>query len=747
MQREALEKTIIDLGVHATKSGQVLGPQQLFIHCIDQRRTRQPAPALDAARDAITTHLLRFVDKKDPQNQETVATFEPETAVASCLAFLADKPLLSDHDCLLWWLLDDDFDDRFGWFKACRRLCLANRLTPSIFVGADGVPVVSAELGFGHFIEQGGAPAEALVGRELDIERHLSLLRMALLRDRHYLITGEHGVGKTVFLMALLQRALSRFSAEADGRLSQRRFLLIRAVDLMSDGARIERRMQTLFDLLRRDPSIVVAFDDVNTCLEPALPGSTAFRDAIGYYLMQPQRSFVLVSSVVAARKHDMLRNLQTHPLPALDVDSTALLTTRHLEALRREMSTPLAFDPSAEALAAEIVATAREHYSGRYFPEVALHLAAGTVERAEGRVTYFRRAPVDRITLDDLRMLVSEELGIAPEILGKDPEAFYAELGNKLAAKVIGQDHAVQLVTKVLAVERRVGSASVPRGRFLFLGPPGVGKTYLARSLAQGLGYDQDSFFALNMGEYSTDGSRTRFIGADPGYIGYNTSHTIYEVVRSRPSSVILLDEIDRAHPTIQDILLSVLEGRGNNASGEEVQFSQTIFILTTNLGQEQVEAAYRDMRGQESSRPEIASKLDDEQLRNLILAGAVDQFELDMMRQIDLEIDAIRGTPGGGEVLLERYLTLKDRRRALELVRRHAGLDRAFLDRIDFVVPFFPIDDPADLARVVRLKLEAMGWSDCPAPVQHAIVTEVAAGGSIRMIDRLIKKWRLDA
>jgi ATP-dependent Clp protease ATP-binding subunit ClpA len=257
-------------------------------------------------------------------------------------------------------------------------------------------------------------------------------------------------------------------------------------------------------------------------------------------------------------------------------------------------------------------------------------------------------------------------------------------------------------------------------------------------------------------MSEYSSESARTRFMGADPGYVGYRSTKTIYDLVRSRPSCVILLDEIDRADASIQDILLSILEGEGKDAEGKIVYFSQVIFIMTTNQGQEQVEEIYEKTSSVGNiSREMLADRFSDESLRKLIIQGAIDETEVAMQNFLLAEINAAKNQfdecqlqqdlfqNKGGE-LIERYIDLKNRYNRLEYVQRKTPLDRAFLDRIDFVIPFFPIKEPQYLRQILDLTLERYGWKDCPHSIKDEIITEtLKPKQSIRSLERLVMRY----
>jgi len=160
--------------------------------------------------------------------------------------------------------------------------------------------------------------------------------------------------------------------------------------------------------------------------------------------------------------------------------------------------------------------------------------------------------------------------------------------LDDELHKRVIGQDEAVSLVTEaILRSKAGINNPNKPIGSFLFLGPTGVGKTELAKTLAQSLFDDEQNMVRIDMSEYMEKHSVARLIGAPPGYVGYEEGGQLTEAVRRKPYSVVLFDEIEKAHPDVFNVLLQVLDdGRITDSKGRTVDFKNTILILTSNIG-----------------------------------------------------------------------------------------------------------------------------------------------------------------
>ncbi|WIB15972.1 AAA family ATPase [Curtobacterium sp. MCPF17_050] len=229
-----------------------------------------------------------------------------------------------------------------------------------------------------------------------------------------------------------------------------------------------------------------------------------------------------------------------------------------------------------------------------------------------------------DSVTDEDIAAVIAQWTGIPVGRLLQGETEKLLHLESELGRRIIGQRTAVSAVSEAVRRTRAgISDPDRPTGSFLFLGPTGVGKTELAKALAEFLFDDEKALVRIDMSEYGEKHSVARLIGAPPGYVGYEAGGQLTEAVRRRPYSVILLDEIEKAHPEVFDVLLQVLDdGRLTDGQGRTVDFRNTILVLTSNLGsqfltdpalsEEQREAAVRELV-QQAFRPEFLNRLDD--------------------------------------------------------------------------------------------------------------------------------------
>ena len=228
----------------------------------------------------------------------------------------------------------------------------------------------------------------------------------------------------------------------------------------------------------------------------------------------------------------------------------------------------------------------------------------------------------------EEIGRIVSRWTGIPVAKLNESERSKTLHLGDELHKRVIGQDEAVELVTEaIIRSKAGIKDPTKPIGSFLFLGPTGVGKTELAKALAENLFDDENNMVRIDMSEYMEKYSVSRLIGAPPGYVGYDEGGQLAEAVRRRPYSVVLFDEVEKAHPDVFNILLQVLDdGRITDSQGRTVYFKNTILIMTSNIGsqylldgmdengnisQESQNAVMEDLRAH--FRPEFLNRLDE--------------------------------------------------------------------------------------------------------------------------------------
>jgi ATP-dependent Clp protease ATP-binding subunit ClpB len=214
-----------------------------------------------------------------------------------------------------------------------------------------------------------------------------------------------------------------------------------------------------------------------------------------------------------------------------------------------------------------------------------------------------------EEVDPDDIAGIVAKWTGIPVERLSESEVQRLVHLEDELTARVVGQDEAVEAVAGVVRASRAgLGEPHHPRGSFIFLGPTGVGKTELAKTLAATLFGSEDAMVRIDMSEYSEKHSVSRLVGAPPGYVGYDEGGQLTEAVRRRPYSVVLLDELEKAHPEVFNILLQVLDdGRLTDNKGRTVSFENTILVMTSNLGGDAIAHAASDEVVEERRREAI--------------------------------------------------------------------------------------------------------------------------------------------
>ncbi|MGM9660128.1 MAG: ATP-dependent chaperone ClpB [Faecousia sp.] len=268
-----------------------------------------------------------------------------------------------------------------------------------------------------------------------------------------------------------------------------------------------------------------------------------------------------------------------------------------------------------------------------------------------------------DRVTDEEIARIVERWTGIPVSRLVQGEREKLLHLDETLHKRVVGQDEAVQAVTEAIQRSRAgIQDPNRPIGSFLFLGPTGVGKTELAKTLAQALFDDENNMVRIDMSEYMEKFSVSRLIGAPPGYVGYEEGGQLTEAVRRKPYSVVLFDEVEKAHPDVFNVLLQVLDdGRITDSQGRTVDFKNTILILTSNLGSEYLlnginddgtieESAKEQVQAllRRSFRPEFLNRLDEIVFYKPLTKENVTKI-------IDLQIDKLNGRLENQQIRVE--------------------------------------------------------------------------------------------
>ncbi|MGH2637029.1 MAG: ATP-dependent Clp protease ATP-binding subunit, partial [Actinomycetota bacterium] len=216
-------------------------------------------------------------------------------------------------------------------------------------------------------------------------------------------------------------------------------------------------------------------------------------------------------------------------------------------------------------------------------------------------------------VTVEDIAQVVSRATGIPVSELTEEERDRLIKMEARLHQRVVGQDEAVEAVAEAVRRGRAgLGDPKRPIGSFLFLGPTGVGKTELARTLAEVLFGDDDMMIRLDMSEFQERHTVSRLVGAPPGYVGYEEAGQLTEAVRRKPYSVVLLDEIEKAHPDVFNLLLQILDdGRLTDAQGRTVDFKNSVVIMTSNLGADRIQAHARKKESFEELKDDLMQLL----------------------------------------------------------------------------------------------------------------------------------------
>lgn len=538
--------------------------------------------------------------------------------------------------------------------------------------------------------------------RDSELDRMIEILCRR--QKNNPCLLGEPGVGKSALAEALAQRIAA---GQITPALRGKRVLALDMASMVA-GTKyrgdFEERFKNLLEELYRDRSTILFIDEIHL-----IAGAGAAEGAIdAASILKPMLARGEIQLIGATTPEEYRKTIQKdsalerrfgrvmveEPTPAAAETILAGLMPRY------ERYHGVSIPPEAIHAAVELSV---RYLPGRYLPDKAIDLldeaaAARRIADASGG----RRA----LTPADIARVVSKASGVPAERVGEAERERLANLEQRLAAEVIGQPQAVAAVASAIRRSRTgLRESGRPIGAMLFLGPTGVGKTQLARTLAKCWFGSEKALLRFDMSEYMERHTVARLLGAPPGYVGHDEGGQLTEAVRRRPYSVVLFDEIEKAHSDIQNLLLQILEdGNLTDSQGRRADFSNTIILLTSNLGARCLSgqtsplgfgaaAAETRRRGQQAIqeakeffRPELMGRLDETVLFDPLgpeqLAGIADRLLVELEQRAARQGYTLHHTPAAAKVLAGDKVPPYGARELRRTVSR--AVEQALADRI---------------------------------------------------------------
>ena len=538
--------------------------------------------------------------------------------------------------------------------------------------------------------------------RDSELERMVEILCRR--QKNNPCLLGEPGVGKSALAEALAQRIAS---GQITPALRGKRVLSLDMASMVA-GTKyrgdFEERFKNLLEELYRDRSTILFIDEIHI-----IAGAGAAEGAIdAASILKPMLARGEIQLIGATTPEEYRKTIQKdsalerrfgrvmveEPTPTAAETILAGLMPRY------ERYHGVAIPSTAIHAAVELSV---RYLPGRYLPDKAIDLLD---EAAAARRIAENSSEKKALTPADIARVVSKASGVPAERVGEAERERLAQLEQRLAAEVIGQPRAVASVAAAIRRSRTgLRENNRPIGAMLFLGPTGVGKTQLARTLAKGWFGSEKALLRFDMSEYMERHTVARLIGAPPGYVGHDEGGQLTEAVRRRPYSVVLFDEIEKAHSDIQNLLLQILEdGTLTDAQGRRADFSNTIILLTSNLGARCLAGqtapmgfgaagAEKDRRGQQAIReareffrPELMGRLDETVLFDPLgpeqLAGIADRLLCELEERAAGQGYTLRHTAAAAKALAGDKVSPYGARELRRTVSR--AVEQALADRI---------------------------------------------------------------
>ena len=475
---------------------------------------------------------------------------------------------------------------------------------------------------------------DPVIGRKKEIERVIHILSRRT--KNNPVLIGDPGVGKTAIVEGLAQKIVDGDIPES---LTGKRIISLDLASMLAGashrGEFEERLKQALEEVTKARGEIILFIDELHTVVGAgAAQGAIDASNMLKPSLARGELQCVGATTLDEYRRHiEKDGALERRFQPIIVKEPSQDETFEILKGLRPNYEEHHRVRISDEALKAAVTLSSR-YIADRFLPDKAIDLLDETsaqkrlrematepadLSRASEEMRRLKSKPrktlaemerieelslmekekvsawrpnrmesIPEVTAQDVAKVTASITGIPVEDLSEDERKRLTNLEKKLHERIVGQDAAVASVSAAIRRARAgLKDPNRPVGSFIFLGPTGVGKTELARALAEALYGDESMMVRLDMSEYGERHTVSRMIGSPPGYVGYEDAGQLTEVVRRKPFSIILFDEIEKAHPDVFNILLQILEdGRLTDAHGRTVDFKNTILIMTSNVG-----------------------------------------------------------------------------------------------------------------------------------------------------------------
>ncbi len=487
---------------------------------------------------------------------------------------------------------------------------------------------------------------DPVIGRAEEVETTIEILSRRT--KNNPVLIGDPGVGKTAIVEGIAQRIVND---EVPETLADKRVLQLDLAGLVAGTqyrGQFEERLKQVIDEIRENSEDAIVFiDELHTVVGAgAAEGSMDASNMLKPALARGELRVVGATTIDEYRKNiEKDAALERRFQPVLVGEPTVDDTIEILRGLKDRYEAHHRVKITEEAIVAAAELSDR-YITGRFLPDKAIDLVdqasarvrlrsktkpvdtreledeigrlkrekdqavsaedfeqaqelKGQIQESQDRLEAVKggRQAVAEVTAEDIAEVVSRATGIPVSQLTQEERERLMRLEEQLHERVIGQDEAVGAIAEAIRRARAgLGDPNRPIGSFLFLGPTGVGKTELARTLAEALFGDEAAMVRIDMSEFQERHTVSRLVGAPPGYVGYEEAGQLTESVRRRPYSVLLLDEIEKAHPDVFNILLQILDaGRLTDSQGRTVDFKQTVIIMTSNMGAERIQAHSR--------------------------------------------------------------------------------------------------------------------------------------------------------